>query len=48
MELAGAGFGSPEVLMNERADLIADAYDYLSFKCKYENQAYLLGSQSWT
>jgi len=42
MELSSAGFGSPEVLMNERVDLILDAYDYLRFKNKYESQAYLL------
>ena len=43
MELASAGFGSPEVLMNERVDLICDAYDYLTFKNKYEKQCYLIG-----
>ena len=42
MELSASGFGSPEVLMNERVDLICDAYDYLKFKVKYENQSYLL------
>jgi hypothetical protein len=47
MELAAAGFGSPEVLMNERADLIADAYDYLMFKSKYENQLMLMRSSEW-
>jgi len=36
MELAANGYGSPEVLMNERADLIMDAYDYMRFKSKYE------------
>jgi hypothetical protein len=43
MELASAGFGSPEVLMNERVDLICDAYDYIKFKNKYEKQCYLMG-----
>jgi hypothetical protein len=42
MELASAGFGSPEVLANERVDLICDAYDYLLFKNKYELQCHLL------
>lgn len=42
MELASNGFGSPEVLMKERVDLICDAYDYLKFKNEYEKQAYLL------
>lgn len=42
MELSANGFGSPEVLYNERVDLIMDAYDYLSFKNKYESQSYLL------
>lgn len=42
MELAANGFGSPEVLMRERVDLIMNAYDYLVFKNKYEHQAYLL------
>lgn len=41
-ELSSSGFGSPEVLMNERVDLIIDAYDYLTFKNKYEKQLYLL------
>jgi hypothetical protein len=45
MELASAGFGSPEVLMNERVDLICDAYDYLNFKNKYEYQMYLIGTK---
>lgn len=42
MELAAAGFGSPEVLANEQVDLICDAYDYLRFKHEYENQCYLI------
>lgn len=42
MELAANGFGSPEVLYNERVDLIMDAYEYLTFKFKYESQSYLL------
>lgn len=42
MELAAAGFGSPEVLANERADLISEAYDYLKFKHEFENQCYLI------
>lgn len=41
MELSSAGFGSPEVLINERVDLIIDAYDYLSFKNNYETQSIL-------
>jgi hypothetical protein len=41
-ELAANGFGDPETLMNTRADLIADAYEYLLFKGKYETQAWRL------
>jgi hypothetical protein len=41
MELSANGFGSPQVLMRERVDLICDAYDYLTFKNAYENQSYL-------
>lgn len=43
MELAHSGFGSPGVLMKERVDIILDAYDYLKYRVKYENQRYLLG-----
>ena len=39
-ELAANGFGDPTALMNGRADLIADAHEYLRFKLKYEAQAY--------
>lgn len=46
MELSANGFGSPEVLMNERVDLIIDAYDYLKFKTKYENQVILMAKDS--
>lgn len=42
MELAANGFGSPEVLMRERVDLVKDAWDYLLFKNKYEHQSYLI------
>lgn len=42
MELSANGFGSPEVLWNERVDLIMSAYDYLNFKNKYETQSYLI------
>ena len=45
MELASAGFGSPEILMKERVDLILNAYDYLVFKNTYEKQCYELGKQ---
>jgi hypothetical protein len=45
MELSSAGFGSPGVLMETRADLIMNAYDYLCFKNKYENQYYLRSRQ---
>jgi len=48
MELAAHGFGSPEVLMNERADLVMDAYDYLKFKTNYEHQMMLMRSQNAT
>jgi hypothetical protein len=47
MELAANGFGSPEVLMETRADLIADAHDYLRFKGKYESQIMLMRSNEW-
>lgn len=42
MELAGAGYGSPGVLMNERVDLVMDAYDYLKFTIRFENQSFLM------
>ena len=42
MELAAAGFGSPEILMNERVDLVLDAYEYHRFKRKYEYQSFLI------
>lgn len=42
MELSASGFGSPEVLMSERVDLVISAYDYLRFKNKYEHQSYLM------
>jgi hypothetical protein len=45
MELAANGFGPPEVLMQTRADLIADAHDYLRFKGKYESQLMLMRSK---
>jgi hypothetical protein len=45
MELASAGFGSPEVLIRERVDLVLAAYDYLSFKNTYEKQCYELGKK---
>ena len=41
-ELAHAGFGSPEVLANERADLILDAHEYLVFHSKFSYQAQLM------
>lgn len=47
MELSANGFGPPEVLMNTRADLVADAHDYLRFKGKYESQLMLMRSQEW-
>jgi hypothetical protein len=45
MELSSNGFGSPEVLYNERVDLICEAYDYLKFKHEYENQSYLISER---
>ena len=45
MELASNGFGSPEILYNERVDLICEAYDYLKFKHEYENQSYLISER---
>jgi hypothetical protein len=47
MELSANGFGPPEVLMQTRADLIADAHDYLRFKGKYESQLMLMRSNEW-
>jgi hypothetical protein len=47
MELSANGFGAPEVLMQTRADLIADAHDYLRFKGKYESQLMLMRSNEW-
>jgi hypothetical protein len=47
MELAANGFGPPEVLMETRADLIADAHDYLRFKGKYESQIMIMRSNEW-
>lgn len=46
MELSAHGFGSPEVLMRERVDIVIDAYDYLSFKSKYESECYRLGTEN--
>lgn len=45
MELSANGFGPPEILMKTRADLIADAHDYLRFKGKYESQLMIMRSQ---
>jgi len=41
-ELSANGFGSPEVLYNERVDLVLESYDYLKFRSKFESQTYLL------
>ena len=38
-ELASAGMGNPGALMQTRADLVADAYDYLFFKNEYQRRA---------
>lgn len=45
-ELASNGFGSPEVLYNERVDLVLASYDYLRFKTKYEEQSYLINKEA--
>jgi hypothetical protein len=45
MELAEAGFGSPEVLMRERVDLVIDAHDYLRYRARYDHEAYLLSRE---
>ena len=45
-ELSANGFGSPEILMKERVDLILDAYDYLRFKNEYEEQCYSLAERN--
>jgi hypothetical protein len=37
-ELAAAGMGTPGELMTTRADLVADAYDYLFFKAEYQRR----------
>jgi hypothetical protein len=47
MELSANGFGSPEVLINERVDLIMEAYDYLCFKSKYESQTMIMRTNKW-
>ena len=46
MELAHAGYGSPEVLANTRADLILDAHEYLLFRSKFEFQTQLLAMEN--
>lgn len=38
-ELAASGMGTPGELMSTRADLVADAYDYLFFKNEYQRRA---------
>jgi len=47
MELAAAGFGSPEILMNERVDLVMDAYEYHRFRRKYEYQSCLIRERKY-
>jgi hypothetical protein len=44
-QLAANGFGSPEILSAERADLIIDAWDYLNFRNKYEQQSWLISRE---
>lgn len=45
MELASSGFGSPAEIMDTRVDLIIDAYDYLVFKNKFEQQTFAMRSE---
>lgn len=42
MELAHAGYGSPGALMDERADFVMDAYEYLNYRVKFEYQCHLM------
>jgi hypothetical protein len=37
-ELSASGMGTPGDLMRTRADLVADAYDYLFFKNEYQRR----------
>lgn len=40
-ELSANGFGSPEAVARSRADLVLDAYEYLTFTLKYREQVRL-------
>lgn len=42
MELVHAGYGSPQQLMDERADFIMDAYEYFVYRTKFEYQCNLM------
>ena len=42
MELAHAGYGSPQTLMDERVDYIMDAYEYMTYRVKFEYQCHLI------
>jgi hypothetical protein len=37
-ELASSGYGDVDSIMRTRVDLVMDAYDYLHFRVKYEDQ----------
>jgi len=45
MELVHAGYGSPQVLMDERVDFIMDAYEYFVYRTKFEYQCHLLAKE---
>jgi hypothetical protein len=45
MELAHAGYGSPQVLMDERVDYIMDAYEYHAYRVKFEYYSQLMAEE---
>ena len=45
MELAHAGYGSPQQLMDERVDYVLDAYEYFVYRVTYEYQCHLLAKE---
>lgn len=40
MALASQGYGSPEVLANERVDLVMDAFEYMTYLKRHEQIRY--------
>jgi hypothetical protein len=45
MELAHAGYGDPETLMNTRVDFVFDAHEHLVYRSKFEYQCMLLNRE---